>query len=66
MTTKADLDTIFVALDRLRVLGFTTRYGGGQPDINLANRGLIALENVRKYVANSVPFEQGAMFEDGE
>ena len=45
-TLAADLDTIFVALDRLRTLGWEGQYN----DVNLANRGLIALANVRECV----------------
>ena len=59
MTLKHDLDTIFVAIDRLRVHGYEYRWGGQKGDVNLANRALISLENVRERLANSVPIEQG-------
>ena len=61
MTIKHDLDTIFVAIDRLRVHGYEYRWGGQKGDVNLANRALIALANVRERLANSVPAEQGKM-----
>ena len=58
---KDDLDTVFVAVDRLRVLGYGMRYGGQRGDFLLARRALIALENIRERIEYSVPVEQGEM-----
>ena len=64
MTIKDDLDTIFVAVDRLRTHSHAydgQRYAGMRGDFGLANRALVALANVRERLANSVPAEQGEM-----
>lgn len=65
MTIKDDLDTIFVAIDRLRVMGDVQlqdwHYATRRRDFNLANRALVSLANVRERLDNSVPAEQGKM-----
>ena len=61
MTLKDDLDTLFVAIDRLRVLSQPPVGGWMVRDKALADRGLQALARIRKRLANSVPIEQGEM-----